>query len=115
MKYDIMSLTKINKEYKSLAKECAKEGVLGGFKNQIILVTDSKGHCIRRVLPSLANLKIISKSGATAADGDLIEEVRNNIKHTSSTSLVRDMQADQQEREVYKIKTPPLTKTQKYV
>ena len=80
MKYGIMSLTKINKEYKTLAKVCAKEGVLGGFKNQIILVTDSKGHSIRRVLPSLAKLKIISKSGATAADGDLIEEVRNNIK-----------------------------------
>jgi len=84
MKYGIMSLTKINKEYRSLAKECAKEGVLGGFNNQIILVTDSKGHCIRRVLPSLANLKIISKSGATAADGDLIEEVRKNIKGKST-------------------------------
>jgi hypothetical protein len=74
----------INKEYKRLAKDCAKEGVLGGFKHQTILVTDSKGQGIRRVVPSLARFKIISKAGASAADCDLLDEVKKNIKGKKS-------------------------------
>lgn len=104
-----MSLTKSNKEYKRLAKECDKECVLGGFKHQTILVADSKGHYIRRVVPSLTRFKIISKAGATVADCDL-DEVKENIKGeevTSGTSLVRHLRINQQKREVHKFKTPP--------
>lgn len=110
-----MSLTKSNKEYKRLAKECDKECVLGGFKHQTILVADSKGHCIRRVVPSLTRFKIISKAGATAADCDLLDEVKEHQGEevTSCTSLVRHLRINQQKREVHKFKTPP-TKTQKY-
>ena len=79
-----MSVSKVIKKYRELAKECTKFG----FKNYTLLVSDSKGACIRRVAPSLARFDIISKAGAGAADNKLADTVIRRIQNKKNPVVI---------------------------
>jgi hypothetical protein len=73
-------VSKIIKKYRELAKECTTVG----FKRYTLLVSDSKGACIRRAVPSLARFDILSKAGAIAADKFINTDKQNRGQEESS-------------------------------
>lgn len=79
-----MSASKIIKKYKELAKECTTVG----FKRYTLLVSDSKGACIRRAAPSLARFDILSKAGVVAADNKFIDTVISKIKDKKNPVVI---------------------------
>ena len=75
-----MSIAKLTKEYRKISKSNSVEY----FKRNTYLVTDSKGRCIRRVVPSIGRFHIISEIGANSADerftDSVVEEIKDKVK-----------------------------------
>jgi hypothetical protein len=101
-----MSVPRLTKKYKKLAKECNFQF----FRNKTYLITDSKGDCVKRVSPSIGRFEIISKKGTNFADNDFIRSVAEKIKEDKPIILFWNIRIDCKEREVYLYKTTPLPK-----
>ena len=101
-----MTLAKITKDYRKLALEYSVEC----FDNYTLLVSDSKGACIRRVTPTTGRFEIISKPGTTYADQDFLEKVITKIEGRRYPNILLWMgtcEITVKQGSIIKIRDPP--------
>ena len=79
-----MSVPRLTKKYKKLAKECNFQF----FRNKTYLITDSKCDFVKRGSPSIGRLEIISKKGTNFADNDFIRSVAEKIKEDNKPIIL---------------------------